>query len=98
MKFVFTLYHVSLNMEVLRYYIHCNDYKNTLLVCKDWCDYLVPMRGAIMLTQKLYRDGYIDCYKNDVALMNTLFARGTLTSVKTFIRTLESKHVPSTYL
>ena len=81
-------------MEVLRYYIHCDDYKNALLVCKDWRDYLVPTQGAMRLVQKLHQDGYIECYKNDLALMNNTFQPGAFISIKKFIDTLEA--IPDT--
>jgi hypothetical protein len=38
-------------MEVLKYYIYYSDYKNCILVNKEWHDRLVTMKGAMLLNK-----------------------------------------------
>jgi hypothetical protein len=60
-------------MEVLRYYIHFDDYKNAILVSKTWRDYLVDSKGAMMLARIMSKDGYL-C-KNDLEFIKSIKGR-----------------------
>ena len=60
-------------MEVLRYYIHFDDYKNVILVSKTWRDYLVDSKGAMMLARIMFKEGYL-C-KNDLEFIKNIKGR-----------------------
>jgi len=73
-------------MEVLRYYIHYKDYKNAILVSKNWRDYLIDCKGAMMFARIMSKHGYIMCYKKDIDILKEL--KG-LEMLKCIIESLE---------
>ena len=74
-------------MEVLRYYIHHDDYKSALLVSKTWKDYLLDTQGAMMFARAMTKGGYIICYKKHVDILKGL--RG-ISIIKILAETFEN--------